>query len=110
MTAGALLAEILHLIDKRSITVGGKDIPLEDLFALLRNIPAIGAAFEKSRSPLDAFRAIEPALLPVVETLANALFPGSGGAIELFAVLLAMSHTMTPEEEKLWMDRQTAEH
>jgi hypothetical protein len=110
MSVSATFEELVQIVTTRSVMIGGKAIPLATLFALLRNIPAIGAAFEKNQSVIDAFKAIEPELLPVVEQLANAFFPGSGGAIELVALLLAKSHSMTPEEEKLWMDRQTSEH
>jgi len=46
-----------------------------------------------------------PTVIPLVETAASIIFgPEAGDAVGLVFDLLAMSHKMTPEEEKIWMD------
>ena len=43
MSVSGTFTELVDIVTTRSVMIGGKAIPLAILFALLRNIPAIGA-------------------------------------------------------------------
>ena len=56
-----------------------------------------------------------PEVLQVIEAIAEQAGTFIGGPLggwgaKEIVELLAEGHSMTPDEEKLWMDRQTSEH
>lgn len=58
-----------------------------------------------SATPLEAMLKQSKDVLPILESVANFIMPGSGTGIEALAFVLSHSHKMTPEEEAGWMDR-----
>ncbi len=59
----------------------------------------------KSSGALEAMLKQSPAVLPILESIANFVMPGTGTGLEILAFVLSHSHKMTPEEEQLWFDR-----
>jgi hypothetical protein len=88
-----------------SLNIGGKPIPLADLEKMASLVPSVFSMIADGKHPEQIVAAIEPALLPIIESVANIVFPGSGTAIEVIAFLIANSKTMTQEETNAWMDR-----
>ena len=82
-----------------TITIAGKSIPVADLEAAA-NVLITGARSKKT--PEEIARDLGPALLPLVEDVANIFFPGSGTAIELISFVLKYQKPFwtLPQEEQ----------
>ena len=77
-------------------------------FALLaKAVTAAVADVESGRQPdpIKAMLAHAPEVMPLLETIANAIQPGAGVAIAAIAFGLSFSHTMTPAEAAAWFAR-----
>lgn len=87
------------------ITIDGHSIPLKSFGGLGSAIPKIWSDMKQGADAGTVIRDIAPEVLPVIETLANAFFPGAGDAVELMTLVLAYSHQMTDSERDIWFDR-----
>lgn len=87
---------------------GQVKILVSDALVLIKAAPAIAADYKEGKSLLQTVRDVAPEALPILEGIANLIAPGSGIVLEILAKGLFASHRMTPAEEKIWFDRQTA--
>lgn len=105
MSASSILDSILAIAQTQSITLNGTAIPLKSFAGLGAVFPALWNALITGKSLESVVQDVAPDVLPIIETLASAFFPGAGNAIELMLLVMAFSHKMTPEEEAVWFDR-----
>jgi len=83
-------------------------ITAQDVAAIVKACMVAGEALAAGKyvAALDAIAAQAPEALPLIEFAANALFPGSGAAIDILVHVTAHGHKMTPADEKAWFERQ----
>lgn len=105
MSAAAILDDILAIAQSKTVSINGTAVPLKSFAGLGKAFPTIWNDIVAGVDAGTVIKDIAPDVLPVVETLANAFFPGAGNAIELLMIVMAFSHKMTPEEEAVWFDR-----
>ena len=76
-----------------------------DAYRLGVAAPKVAAGMRAGKSAMQSVVDDAPEILPIVESLANLAFPGSGTAIEVVAKVVALEHPLTQEETNAWMDR-----
>ncbi len=79
-----------------------------ELAALLKAVPLVIEGIKAGQKPTQLFATIEPALLPVFETIAGDLFPFGGVAVDLVACALLNQKQLSPAEQKLYDDAYNA--
>lgn len=90
------------------INIGGINIPLADAAKLGQAVPTVILGIGANKSAEDIVKEIEPSVLPVIEDVANLIYPGAGTAIKIIAFLIEHSKKMNQEETNAWMDRMGA--
>ncbi len=88
-----------------AIVIRGVTIPFKDFEKLGAAVPTVLFGIGAGRPAKDILSDIEPSLLPIIEDIANVIFPGAGPAIAIIAFLIANARPMTQEETNNWMDR-----
>jgi len=89
-------------------------LSVADIFTAVGALPKLLAAIQEAKqlgadheSLIGSIVTDIPELLPIIEKVANYIYPGAGTAIEVLAWVMHNSRPMTPQEEALWFDRQT---
>ena len=88
-----------------NFTIKGKTIPADDIEALAATVPTIFVGVTAGKSAQQIIADIEPTLLPVIEDIANMIYPGAGTAIEIISWIISNTKQMTQDEQNQWMDR-----
>ena len=88
-----------------NFTIKGKTIPADDIEALAATVPTIFVGVTVGKSAQQIIADIEPTLLPVIEDIANMIYPGAGTAIEVISWVISNTKQMTQDEQNQWMDR-----
>ena len=88
-----------------NFTIKGKTIPADDIEALAATVPTIFVGVTAGKSAQQIIADIEPTLLPVIEDIANMIYPGAGTAIEIISWVISNTKQMTQDEQNQWMDR-----
>lgn len=95
-----------------AFTFGGVTIPLSAFKPLLAAGQPIIDGIKAKKTPHEIIADVEaaagPAAIAVLETVANAAFPGGGTAVGLIVWALEHQKPMTQDEENAWMDRFSA--
>jgi hypothetical protein len=94
---------VLGLFESGTLSVSKVEVLINASAAVFHGIQTSGDA--SLGAIVRSFEAADPQAMPIIESIANVLVPGSGNAIALAAAVLAISHKMTPAEESAWMDR-----
>jgi hypothetical protein len=88
-------------------------LSVSDLFVAVGAVPKLIASFEQAKRDGDHAGALAtiarevPQVLPIIEKVANYIYPGAGTGIEVMAWVLQNSRPMSPAEQQIWFDRQT---
>ena len=88
-----------------TITIQGVTFPVSD-FEAIANIIIDG--IKTGKQPEDVLKNLEPALLPIVETLAGSFIPYGGAIIALAVFIYSKSipfKSLPQKEQNDWMDR-----
>lgn len=91
MASPVVLAPVVALV------IAGTPVPL----SAFKSVPKVIDDVVHERSPQTFMHD----LIPVLEGVSDAFLPGSGLAEQLVLMALGPDHPMTPQEEKIWMDR-----
>lgn len=100
--------QVLGLVKTGKVVVSDASALVTAAIAAYHDVQS-GAAKTPLESMINQAAKDGSNLLPVLEDVANLLFPGSGTGVAIgvegLAFVLSHAHKMTPSEETAWMDR-----
>ena len=88
-----------------SIVIKGVTFSVSAVNSLAAAVPIIILGIGNKQSADEIVQALEPAALPIIEQIANLLFPGAGTVIEIVAALASQAKPWTAEDQQRWWDR-----
>lgn len=93
------------MITSGAIVIKGVAIPIATLNDLAAAIPTIVLGIGHKQNPKTIVNSLAPSVLPIIEDVANLIFPGAGTAVEIIALLGANAQPWTKEDEQRWWNR-----